>query len=505
MNVAVEVKNITKTFPGVTALSGVSLSVKTGEVHAVVGENGAGKSTLMKILGGVYAPDGGEVFINGKKANIRSVRDSIAAGISVIYQEFNLMPELTVAENIFINDVPKLKVINFLKIKELNQKAKELMDRLKIEINPTALVKNLSVSKRQMVEIVKALSHNSSIIIMDEPTAALNNQEVNKLFEIVRMLKKEKKTILYISHRLKEIFEIADRVTVLRDGHLVGTEEIKNLNQEAIVRMMVGRDIESYYHHTESKVGDVVLTVKSLCKEKVFQDISFEVRKGEILGVSGLMGCGREEIAKAIYGLTNYDSGEIYIDGKKVNIRRTIDAMRHGLAFVTEDRKDAGVFPEMTVKENISLNVIKKLCKFLGSYINIKKESELLDRYTKFMHLKYAGETQRIMYLSGGNQQKVVLARALAGECKVLVLLEPTRGIDVGAKSEIYNLLGELAKSGIAIIVISSELPELISICHRILVVWQGKLTGNLTKKDINEQNIMQCATGTKKIFGEVG
>jgi ABC-type sugar transport system ATPase subunit len=505
MGLAVEVKNISKTFPGVRALAGVNLSVNTGEVHAVVGENGAGKSTLMKILGGVYAADDGEIFINGRKTQIRSVRDSIGSGISVIYQEFNLMPELSVAENIFITDIPRVKLINLLKLKELKIKAKKLMDKLKIDIDPTELVKNLSVSKRQMVEIVKALSRNSNIIIMDEPTAALNNQEVDKLFEIIKMLKKEKKTILYISHRLKEIFEVADRVTVLRDGRLIGTENIADLNQDKVVRMMVGRDVESYYHHSESQLGDVALTVKSLTKKKIFENIWFEVKKGEILGISGLMGCGREEIAKAIYGLTDYDCGEIYIEGRKVNIRKTRDAMRNGVAFVTEDRKDSGVFPEMTVKENISLNIISKLSRFFGTYINVKQESDLLEKYTKFTHLKYAGESQRIMYLSGGNQQKVVLARALAADCKVLVLLEPTRGIDVGAKSEIYNLLGELVNSGIAIIVISSELPELISICHRILVVWQGKITGNLTKKDINENNIMQCATGNKKIFGEVG
>lgn len=504
MKAAVEVINITKTFPGVRALSEVSMRVNAGEVHAIVGENGAGKSTLMKVLGGVFTPDGGEIFIDDKKVQIKSVNDSISAGISVIYQEFNLMPELNVAENIFVTDLPRYKGINLIKLQELKRKTKELMEKLKIDVDPMEVVKNLSVSQKQMVEITKALSHNSNIIIMDEPTAALNNNEVDKLYEIIKMLKSEKKTILYISHRMKEIFDICDSVTVLRDGKYVGTERIENLDKDKIVKMMVGRDIESYYHHDNAEVGSTVLEVRGISKAQMFENISFELKKGEILGLAGLMGCGREEIAKSIYGLMRYDSGELFIDGKKANIKNTMDALKYGIAFVTEDRKESGIFHEMTVKENTSINVIKKLSGFFGYYIDVKKEKDLLVKYTKFMNMKYSNESQRLMYLSGGNQQKIVLARALAGETKILILLEPTRGIDVGTKSEIYTLLGELAKTGIAIVVISSELPELISICKRVLVIWQGKITGELMEADINENNIMQCATGNKKILSEV-
>lgn len=504
MKAAIEVLNITKTFPGVRALSEVSMIVNKGEIHAIVGENGAGKSTLMKVLGGVYTPDDGEIFIDGNKVHIKSVNDSISAGISVIYQEFNLMPELSVAENIFVTDLPRYKGVNFIKLKELKRKTKELMEKLKIDIDPMEVVKNLSVSQKQMVEITKALSHDSDIIIMDEPTAALNTNEVEKLYEIIKMLKSENKTILYISHRMKEIFAICDSVTVLRDGKYVATERIENLDNDKIVKMMVGRDIEGYYQHDDAKVGSTVLEVRKFSRAPIFENISFEVKAGEILGLAGLMGCGREEIAKSVYGLIRRDSGEIFIDGKKVNIKNTMDALKHGIAFVTEDRKEAGIFHEMTVKENTSMNIIKKLSVFFGNYINVKKENELLVKYKKFMNMKYSNENQRLMYLSGGNQQKIVLARALAGETKILILLEPTRGIDVGTKSEIYTLLGELAKTGIAIIIISSELPELISICKRILVIWQGKITGELTEEDINENNIMQCATGCKKILSEV-
>lgn len=504
MNVSVEVKNITKTFPGVKALSDVSMCVQSGDVHAIVGENGAGKSTLMKILGGAYSADSGEIFIDGEQVRIKSVNDAIAAGISVIYQEFNLMPELTVAENIFVTDLPKHKVTNLIRLNELKDKTLNLCKNLKIDINPMEYVKNLSVSQKQMVEIIKALSHHAKIIIMDEPTAALNNNEVEKLYEIIRMLKADGKTILYISHRMKEIFDLCDTVSVLRDGKYIGSESIENLDNDKIVKMMVGRDISGYYVHRKAILGDVALKVRNLTKDKLFNNISFNVRKGEVLGIAGLMGCGREEITKAIYGLIKADSGEIYINDQKVEINNSLDAMKYGIAFLTEDRKDSGIFGQMSVKENVSMNILKKLCTILGTFINTKTESELLAKYKEFMNMKYANEEQKLMFLSGGNQQKIVLARAIAADAKILILLEPTRGIDVGAKSEIYHLLNELANTGMAIIVISSELPELISISDRVLVVSYGQITGELCNEDINENTIMLCATGTKKILGEV-
>jgi len=379
------------------------------------------------------------------------------------------------------------------------------MARLEIDLDAMEYVSSLSISKKQMVEIAKALSHQSEIIIMDEPTASLNEKEVDKIYKIIKKLKAENKTIIYISHRLEEIFEVADKVTVLRDGKYIGTREIKDIDENTIVHMMVGRDIESFYHHSEAHIGEVMFSVQSLTKKKVFEDISFSVKKGEILGLSGLMGCGRVDILKAIYGLTDYDNGEIFMENEKVTIKDPKDAISSGIDFLTNDRKESGILAQMSVRENITLNIIRKLCKFFNIFTDVEKEQALLEKYTKFMNLKYSDEHQQIMFLSGGNQQKIILGRALAGNCKVLLLLEPTRGIDVLAKSEIYTLLSELAQAGMAIVMISSELPELISISNRILVIWQGKITGELKGEDINEHNIMQCATGNKNIFSEVG
>ncbi len=496
---AVEIKDITKTFPGVVALSDVSFSVRPGEVHAVVGENGAGKSTLMKILGGVYEADRGEIILNGKPAHIRSVQDAVAHGISVIYQEFNLMPELTVAENIFVADLPTLPFPPLLRLGMLKSRTEQLVSRLALDLSPSAYVKDLSVSRRQMVEIAKALHLDSSLIIMDEPTAALTAAEVDKLYEIIRTLKAGGKTILYISHRLKEIFDIADRVTVLRDGRYIGTEEVSSVTQDAVVRMMVGRDVKHFYQHAAAEAGETALAVSGLTSKGSFEDVSFSVARGEILGIAGLMGCGREELVKALYGLVPYDSGEIAVNGTPTRIANPKDAIRLGIGFVTEDRKDAGLFPLMSVKENVSLNVITRISRLAGAYIDMKRERALLSRYRSFLNVRYASENQAVMYLSGGNQQKIVLARALAAECGILLLLEPTRGIDVGAKAEIYQLLGELSRKGIALVIVSSDLPELIAISTRILVVWQGRITGDLSGPDMEENTVMQCATGTRR------
>lgn len=497
---AVEVKNITKTFPGVLALDDVSLRIQKNEVHALVGENGAGKSTLMKILGGVYAADKGEIFINGEKTAIKGIDSSKKAGIAVIYQEFNLMPELTVAENIYVTDLPvKGRILDYA---TLNKKARELLDVLDIHISPQAVVADLRVSEKQMVEICKALSWDAEIIIMDEPTAMLNNNEVDKLYEIIRKLKSQGKTIIYISHRMKEIFDITDSVSVLRDGRYIGTKPTAELDGEQIVKMMVGRDASSYYSYELPQVGETVLEVKNLTKEGLFHNISFTVHKGEILGMAGLMGSGREEIMKAIYGLIRPDSGEVLLKGKKISVKNPGQALKNRISYVTDDRKDEGIFNQMSVRSNLTINVISQIARLMGLYISPVKENELLDKYTKFMNMKYSDEYQEIMNLSGGNQQKFLLGRALASECEVLLLLEPTRGIDVGAKAEIYTLLTELAKAGMAIVVVSSELQEIISVCHRTLVVWQGKITGELDKEEMQEERIMMCATGTTKKGG---
>lgn len=495
----IEIKNITKTFPGVKALSDVSMSVEKGEVHALIGENGAGKSTMMKILGGMYFADSGDIFINGEKKKINSIADALSAGISVVYQELNLMPELTVAENIYAGSLPTKGGI-VLDIPTMNKKAQELLDSMELDFKATEFVSMLSVSQQQMVEIAKALSHDSDIIIMDEPTAALNNKEVDTLYKLIAKLKSQGKTILYISHRLKEIFDLSDAITVLRDGCFVATKRTNEMTQEQLVKLMVGRDISNYYSTADTEPGEVILEVKNLTKAPYYENVSFKLRKGELLGMAGLMGCFREEIVKTIYGLMTPDSGEIYLEGQKLNIKNPKDAIKNRISFVTEDRKKAGIFQLMTVRENISINVLNRISKF--GIISVNKENEMLKTYTENMNMKYADAYQRIVGLSGGNQQKFLLARALASDCKVLIMLEPTRGIDVGAKSEIYSLLEELAKQGMAILVISSDLPEIISICHRTLAVFQGKITGDIPKEKMDEEFIMQCATGNETYFG---
>jgi ABC-type sugar transport system ATPase subunit len=451
----------------------------------------------MKILGGVYRPDRGEIVLDGRPAVIRSVHDAVARGISVIYQEFNLMPELTVAENVFAADLPTLPFFPILRRRTLLARAEALLHRLGLDLDPRALVKDLSVSRRQMVEIAKALRQDASILIMDEPTAALADEEVDKLYEIIRTLKAQGRTVLYISHRMKEIFDVADRVTVLRDGRYVGTERIDALTPDAVVRMMVGRDVKQFYAQGGKASAEEVLSVSGLTRRGAFQDVHFNVRKGEILGMAGLMGSGREELVKVLYGLLAPDAGQVRVDGLPVRIGSPDDAIRLGIGFVTEDRKEAGIFPLMSVKENVTLNVLRRIARFGGLYLDARREQGILGEYTRFLNLRYASEAQPVMYLSGGNQQKTVLARALATRCRILLLLEPTRGIDVGAKAEIYQLLGELSRQGMALVVVSSDLPELIAVCSRVLVVWQGRITGDLSGSQIDEATIMRCATGT--------
>mgnify|MGYP000651334471 CR=1 FL=1 len=493
----IELRNITKSFYGVKALSDVSLSFEKGEVHAVVGENGAGKSTIMKILGGIYFADSGEIWIDGKKRNINSVQDAINNGISVVYQELNLMPYLTVAENIFLYNLPVSRLM--VEKNKLNQQAAQLLKEMELDIKPNELVSMLNVSQQQMVEVAKALSRNSDIIIMDEPTAALNNKEVETLYRIIRKLKSQGKTVIYISHRLKEIFDLSDRVSILRDGNYIGTYNTKDIDQKTLVEKMVGREISSFYTTSNHEPGEVVLEVKNLCKEGYYKDISFKLRKGELLGIAGLMGCHREEIVKSIYGLMQPDSGEILLHGKPISPKSPSEALKLHIGYVTEDRKNSGIFGLMTVRENLTISVLKSLSKF--GIISGKAEQKLLDEYTKRMNMKYSNAFQRINSLSGGNQQKFLLARALARGCEVLIMLEPTRGIDVGAKAEIYAMLEELAKQGLAIIVVSSELPEIISICHRTLTIFQGTLTGDIPKEKMEEAFIMQCATGNTTCF----
>jgi len=498
----IELKHIVKTFYGVKALDDVSLTIHKGEVHAVVGENGAGKSTIMKILGGLYFADSGEIFIDGKLRHINSVQAALKNGVSVVYQELHLMPELSVAENIYLHDIPSK--VGIIDKRTMNKKAQALLDDMQVDIKATMPMSLLSVSQQQMVEIAKALSHDTDIIIMDEPTAALNIKEVEALYNVIRNLKKAGKTVIYISHRLKEIFDISDRVSVLRDGRHIATHKTEDIDHNQLVSMMVGREISQFYTTANHDYGETVLSVRGLSKQGVFSDISFELHKGEILGVAGLMGCFREEIVKSLYGLVRPDGGEIVLEGETVfsakqglNLISTPrKAIGRGIGYVTEDRKNAGIFALMTARENITISILMRLAR-LG-LIGARSEQEVLNAYTKKMNMRYSGPYQRINSLSGGNQQKFLLARTLATECRVLIMLEPTRGIDVGAKAEIYSLLEGLARSGMAIIVVSSELQEIIGNCHRTLVIFQGKLTGEIPKENFDETLIMQCATGNK-------
>ncbi|MDR1539822.1 MAG: sugar ABC transporter ATP-binding protein [Clostridiales bacterium] len=503
----IELRNIVKTFYGVKALDDVSLSMKKSEVHAVVGENGAGKSTVMKILGGLYFADRGDIYIDGKPRHINNVQAALKNGISVVHQELHYMPELSVAENIYLHDLP-VKA-GFIDKKTMNKNAQALLDGMNVDIKATTPMSLLSVSEQQMVEIAKALSHDTDIVIMDEPTAALNVKEVDALYGIVAGLKAKGKTVIYISHRLKEIFDICDRVSVLRDGKYMGTRNIGEINQDQLVEMMVGREISQYSTTADHEYGETVLKVRNLTKEGLFSDISFDLHKGEVLGIAGLMGCFREDIVKSLYGLIHPDSGEIELEGQTVYsgsegvnlISTPRKAIGRGIGYVTEDRKNSGIFALMTARENLTISIMKFLAKF--GLVRARSEQELLDDYTAKMNMKYRTPHQRINSLSGGNQQKFILARTLSTNCRVLITLEPTRGIDVGAKSEIFALLEDLAKSGVAIIVISSELQEIISNCHRTLVIFQGALTGEINKEDFEETLIMQCATGNEVFMGK--
>ncbi len=509
MDEILELENISKRFYGIRALDAVSMKVKRGTVHAVVGENGAGKSTLMKILGGLYKKDSGLIKIKGREIKINSVLDAERHGISVIYQEFNLVPYLTVAENIFLSRLPKKGVV--IDTVKLFEQTRRLMENLGINIDPGRLVQELAVSEMQMVEIAKAISYNSEIIIMDEPTAALNDKEVENLFRLIRQLKEEEKTVIYISHRMKEIFSITDEITVLRDGKKAADFDTNQITEEKLIGSMIGRDIKDYYNggghiRKAEKQGEVFLRVNSLTKKGVYEDISFTVHKGEILGLGGLMGCRREEVVRTLFGLFLPDSGEIELKGKKLQLSNPMNAISNGIMYVTDDRKGEGIFAGMSVKDNLSAAILDKLSGKVKGIIDRHREENIVRYYTDYMDIKYSSVYQTIVNLSGGNQQKVLLARALATGCEVLILLEPTRGIDVGAKAEIYRLLRELAKKGMAIILVTSETNELITLCDKVIVIFQGRISGELvpdkgSQAELTEENLMFCSTGNKKIF----
>ena len=486
-----EMNNIRKEFPGVLALKSVSLQVCAGEVHALLGENGAGKSTLIKVLGGIYIPEEGDIKIDGKPVHIGNVHDSQHFGVSVIHQELVLVPQMTVAENIFLGREPMIKgVVDFRK---MNRQASELLSSFDLDISPEQNINELTIAQQQMVEITKALSFNSQILVMDEPTSSLSEKEVTFLFQTIRKLKEQGVGIIYISHRMSELFEISDKVTVLRDGEYIGTVDTPKTTHDELIAMMVGRQLTNYYTRTFSDSQEKVLEVKNLSDGKLLKNVSFALHKGEILGFSGLVGAGRSEVMKCLFGLDPMTEGEIYLDGQKVEIRHPGDAMNLGIALVPESRKEEALFMAQSVKFNTSIKVLSKFIR--GIFVNKKKEEDIATSYIKKMSIKTPSSLQVIENLSGGNQQKVVIGRWLATDPKILILDEPTRGVDVGAKAEIYAIMNDLASQGMAIIMISSELPEVINMSDRVIVMCNGSVTGSLTHKEMDQEKIMHMAT----------
>ncbi|RCW77234.1 sugar ABC transporter ATP-binding protein [Saliterribacillus persicus] len=487
-----EMKNITKSFPGVKALSNVQLDLHHSEVLALIGENGAGKSTLMKILTGIYQKDEGTIVFDGKEIAPSNTKEAQELGINIIHQELNLMPDLTVAENIFIGREPRDRLNFFLKNHELNRKAEELFEKLNIQLNPRAKISSLTVAKQQMVEIAKALSFNAKVLIMDEPTAALTGKEINALFDIINWLKNEGVSIIYISHRMEELKQIADRITVMRDGEYIDTLPTNGTQIRQVVSLMVGREIKIQQKVSDpNQFTETILEVNNL-KNKHVKDVSFELKKGEILGFAGLVGAGRTETARAIFG-ADPSSGSIKINGKKVSIKQPVDAVAHGIGYLSEDRKSFGLMLEMTVKENIVISTLDKYS--VASFVKPAGISHDAKRYTKQLKVKTPSINQKVNLLSGGNQQKIVIAKWLLKNCDILIFDEPTRGIDVGAKQEIYDLLEVLADEGKSIIMISSELPEILRLSDRIVVMNEGRVTGELLSKDANQEKIMELAT----------
>ena len=493
-----EAKGIDKSFSGVTVLKGAELNIEPGELHALMGENGAGKSTLMKIIMGIYTKDAGKVILDGQETNFKSAREALDAGISMIHQELSPIPEMTVAENVFLGrEQRKIKGLPFVDKKELNKKTQELLEEYDLSefIKPNMKMKDLNIAQIQMMEIIKAVSYNSKVIIMDEPTSSLSEKETETLFRIIDSLKAKNVGIIYISHRMEEVFELADRVSVLRDGQFIGCVKVAEASREQLINMMVGRELEGGYPKNTAKKGEVVLELKNFTRKGVFENVNLKVRAGEILGMAGLVGAGRSEVMRALVGYDKLDSGEIILEGQKIEINHPKDAIKHHIIMASEDRKQLGLVLCRSIKENVSLQNFDKMS--TGSFINKLKENKLANEYTEKMATKMNGIGDLVSSLSGGNQQKVVLAKCLLSDPKVLIMDEPTRGIDVGAKAAIYNIMIDLAKQGIAIIMISSEMPELIGMSDRVMVMAGGKVRGELEGEEAqSQQAIMNLAFG---------
>lgn len=489
-NILLRMENIHKQFPGVYALKDIHFELRAGEVHALLGENGAGKSTLIKVLGGIYSADEGNIYIEGKKVTIDGVKTAQNNGIAIIHQELVLVPHMTVAENIFLGREP-LKG-GFVDKETMNSEAQALLDAYDMHIEADALIASLTIARQQMVEIVKAISYNSKILVMDEPTSSISDKEVSFLFDTMRTLTKKGVGIIYISHKMSELEEICDRVTVMRDGTYVGTEVVKETTKDKLIAMMVGRTLENYYTRDFKEAGGVLMKCENISDGNMVKGASFELRKGEILGFAGLVGAGRSEVMKCVFGLTQGAKGDIYIDGQKVSIHSPVEAMKYGIALVPENRKLEGLYKVQSVRFNSTIEVLSDFIR--GIFVNQGKEEEITRKYIDMMSTKTPGQEQKIGNLSGGNQQKVMIGRWLATNPKILILDEPTRGVDVGAKSEIYSIMNELAKQGMSIIMISSELPEIINMSDRIYVMADGVVKGCLDHQEVTQEKIMRLA-----------
>ena len=497
MGVVLRIENVSKAFPGVQALDRVNLEIERAEIHAVVGENGAGKSTLMKILSGVYAKDQGSIYLESVPVQIDSPLSAQHLGISTIYQELNLANNLSIGQSIFMGRFPT-KGWGFIDWKKLSTMCRELFETVQLDVSPDIKVGTLPVAKQQLVEIAKALSFNSKILIMDEPTSALNVQETENLFKITCALKARGVTLIYISHRLEEVFHLADRITVMRDGKVVGTVKSSETNHEKIVKMMTGKTFHDFFSQgqviSDSFKPEPVLEVRGLSQKRIIQDISFTLHKGEILGIAGLLGSGRTELVRTIFGADPSIAGEIFIEGKKVEIHDPLDAVRRGIALLPEDRKLHGLVLGMSLRDNISFVALKDLVR--KGFIHRQTQIQLVREFVGKLNVRTTGPFQLVRNLSGGNQQKVVIAKWLAAKPKVLLLDDPTRGVDVGAKAEIYGIIRELARQGLGILFISSEIPEVLGVSDRIILIRNGKVVTELSKGEMNEERVMLLATG---------
>ncbi len=487
-------KNIYKSFGQNEVLKGVELDIKEGEIHALVGENGAGKSTLMNIFTGILEKDSGEILIDGKKTAINTIEDAKKLGISFIHQELVDYPELSVVDNLFMNN--ELKKGIFLDYEKMEAEVRKVFDELDINIDPNETVKNLSVGERQMMEIAKANMSDINILILDEPTTALTNNEIEKLFKLIKKLKDRNVSMIYISHRMEEIFALTDRVTVMRDGKSVAVFETSKTNEVELVKHMVGRDIGDFYPEINFKPGDIRFEIKNFSRDGYFENINLKARAGEVVGIGGLMGAGRSEIFRSVFGIDEKDSGQVYIDNELVNIKNPSDAIKNNMAFLTENRKEEGVVLGESIRENLSLTNFNKVSS--GFFIDQDKEKKFSASYKDSLNIKCIGIEDLLEDLSGGNQQKVVMAKWFGTEPRVLILDEPTKGVDVGAKREIYDLIEKMVETGLCVILISSDLPELLSLSHRIYVVYEGKLQGEISSEEKNQESVMTLATGGK-------